>query len=578
MKYPFLKSALVFGLAAFFGCSDDSTVDVPDSVSPAPLSSAGLGIGSEATVTIKEPCWQLDADQTYLINTSMVVTNAYGSIVGIYDEATKSILSADGKVLIANVDLDGLKVLTPGESIVAIFPSSSASKPMSSAALPGLSSAAVPSPVSSSAVLPASSSGVVLVSSSSAVLSSSSKQEIVTDGKVTIAGNLTQTVAQNASTGEVKFSGLSYEPTRLSWNAYFLETSFSNGTYTIKATTVPEYFELGEVTEFFKVEGKDYELKITVTAKSGNGNQQPVQQSSSSQQQQQPKSSSSQQQQQPKSSSSQQQQQQSSSSQQQQQPKSSSSSAQVSSSSYSYGNTAPGGDIKYVPGGESGSGFATRYWDCCKPSCAWPGKPGIKAHACDASGNKISDDNATSMCDGGNAGTCVNQIPMIVNDNLAYAFAAVPSANGGKCGKCFALEFTGTGKYETKANHKALKGKTLIVMASNVGDDVAPGQFDIMIPGGGFGIFDGCSAKMGWGPQGERYGGLLSECEKEVGYSGDLLKKRKDCLAKKCESSFSRDPVAKEGCMFLATWYEAAGNPNHNYKEVECPSALSSKY
>ena len=26
--------------------------------------------------------------------------------------------------------------------------------------------------------------------------------------------------------------------------------------------------------------------------------------------------------------------------------------------------------IKYVNGGLSGSGFASRYWDCCKPSCA----------------------------------------------------------------------------------------------------------------------------------------------------------------------------------------------------------------
>jgi hypothetical protein len=30
--------------------------------------------------------------------------------------------------------------------------------------------------------------------------------------------------------------------------------------------------------------------------------------------------------------------------------------------------------------------------------------------------------------------------------------------------------------------------------------------------------------------------------------------------------------------MFLATWMEAAGNPNHTYKEVECPSALKAKF
>ena len=28
-------------------------------------------------------------------------------------------------------------------------------------------------------------------------------------------------------------------------------------------------------------------------------------------------------------------------------------------------------EIKYVSGGRSGSGFASRYWDCCKLSCSW---------------------------------------------------------------------------------------------------------------------------------------------------------------------------------------------------------------
>jgi hypothetical protein len=30
--------------------------------------------------------------------------------------------------------------------------------------------------------------------------------------------------------------------------------------------------------------------------------------------------------------------------------------------------------------------------------------------------------------------------------------------------------------------------------------------------------------------------------------------------------------------MFLAEWMHAAGNPNHNYVEVECPQVLKSRY
>lgn len=96
-----------------------------------------------------------------------------------------------------------------------------------------------------------------------------------------------------------------------------------------------------------------------------------------------------------------------------------------------------------------------------------------------------------------------------------------------------------------------------------------------MIPGGGFGIFDGCSSKMGWGSQGSQYGGLLDECEKETNYYAANYQK---CLRTKCEKSFSMDPEAKEGCLFLADWMNAAGNPLLNYKEVECPQELIDRF
>ncbi len=134
----------------------------------------------------------------------------------------------------------------------------------------------------------------------------------------------------------------------------------------------------------------------------------------------------------------------------------------------------------------SAKGFATRYWDCCKPSCSWPdhaGK-GNEARTCTVDQKTITDDvYAKSACDGGPAMACLDQIPQKINDNLGYAFAASPGGSN-VCGKCFELTFTGEGHYETKLNHQKLKGKKLIVISSNIGYDVTGGQFDVMMDGG----------------------------------------------------------------------------------------------
>ena len=259
--------------------------------------------------------------------------------------------------------------------------------------------------------------------------------------------------------------------------------------------------------------------------------------------------------------------------------KSSSSSVKSSSSSAQPSGGCP--EIKYKSGGASGSGWATRYWDCCKPSCSWQeNSGGNPARQCTNKGKTESKDwGGGSICSGGQLMTCTSQIPFTVSgcDNLGFAFAAVPASNGGQCGHCYELTFTGAGHYEsTNANTKTLKskGKKLIIMATNIGHDVSQGQFDIMIPGGGVGAFNGC-ASMGWGSQGEQYGGLLSDCEKENNYAAG---KMKSCLTSKCNSVFSGDSQAKEGCLFLANFLEAAGNPEHTYKEVECPDVLKQKY
>ena len=241
-------------------------------------------------------------------------------------------------------------------------------------------------------------------------------------------------------------------------------------------------------------------------------------------------------------------------------------------------------EIKFVKGGRTGNGFASRYWDCCKPSCSWTNNAGSgnEARQCDKNMNILNDLNAKSICENGVSTTCLSQIPFTIKgcDDIGFAFAATPAYYEDICGKCFLLQFTGEGQYETRTCHTSLKNKKLIVMASNIGGDVNNGQFDIMIPGGGEGIFQGCREILG-NDLGDQYGGLLEVCQREVGYNDDdntMSVKRKDCLIKKCNSSFSKKAEAKEGCLFLANFLEAAGNPKHTFQEIECPQVLKDRY
>ncbi|CAF3042522.1 unnamed protein product, partial [Rotaria sp. Silwood2] len=164
-----------------------------------------------------------------------------------------------------------------------------------------------------------------------------------------------------------------------------------------------------------------------------------------------------------------------------------------------------------VVGGPIGqaSGFTTRYWDCCKPSCAWPGKvsgSNTYVKSCQKDGyTSWNDGNTLSGCDGGNAFVCNNQIPWAINDQLAYGFAAatIPGlTEQQRCCACYKLDFTSG----------PVVGKSMIVQVVNSGSDVHPNQFDLQIPGGGVGIYNACSSQWnapsdGWG---QRLGGVSS--------------------------------------------------------------------
>ena len=291
----------------------------------------------------------------------------------------------------------------------------------------------------------------------------------------------------------------------------------------------------------------------------------------------------------------------------------------------------------------------TRYWDGCKPTCSWLDKignpqPWTLARSCDRDGvnempafylspanynppyhigylgtpNACVSDNRTQEWPqsstyaewklnnpnfpGGDAHTCFDMAPYAVNDTLAYAFAAT---DNGLCGECFMLQFNGDWAEDVaRPTHRALKGKTLIVMANNTG--VGERWFDIMIPGGGLGDYDGFSVQLGMspeenagysGPLGLRTGGLLSECifgtlpsnPNNPDYSPigvglnsgwtSTLEDFQTCLRAKCHRVFDKQsPHLLRGCLWHADWFMAADNPIANYIKIECPKYLVDKY
>jgi len=273
-------------------------------------------------------------------------------------------------------------------------------------------------------------------------------------------------------------------------------------------------------------------------------------------------------------------------------------------------------------------GVTTRYWDGCRPSCSFIGNigkpnPWVIGRACAKDGtseipliylNPRSDQNGTyytavpchkeidnawpqsqtykdwvsehpSFPKESHAYTCFDMSPFAVNDTLAYAFAATLETTL-PCGKCAQLQFNNEWTYDSKprVTHRALKGKTLIVMANNTGT-VGENHFDLMIPGGGLGAFDCFSVQIGSSDLGHRMGGLLSECsyneDTSYGVPSDrfTLEQWQDCLTKRCHRAFDGKPKnLLDGCLWHAEWFMAADNPEVEWTEVPCPKYLVDKY
>ena len=271
-----------------------------------------------------------------------------------------------------------------------------------------------------------------------------------------------------------------------------------------------------------------------------------------------------------------------------------------------------------ISNGGQGEGWNTRYWDGCRMHCSQISPEatdtssqaayeaaGTVAKACNIHDNEIpvftidpasmsnqywtgwkvvgnscrpTQDGLSQAADG--AFACTDMTPVAVNDTLSYAFVAGPS--GSPCGKCYHLQYNGGNKdNQIKATHKALKGKHIVVMASNIGTDVKVGQFDLLVPGGGVGIFDAFSAQTGidWRNRFKNDGGILSTCQEMDGLGYDAsLADYQQCVKNHCQEVFADFPNLLKGCNWFAEWYMAADNPTYNWEEVECPQYLVDKY
>lgn len=263
-------------------------------------------------------------------------------------------------------------------------------------------------------------------------------------------------------------------------------------------------------------------------------------------------------------------------------------------------------------------GWNSRYWDACKPHCSWisNGQEGktdtttqesyvkgmTTARNCNIHdvevptftlGHAVQQywfgfEGTNNAC--GNAKekgvfTCTDMAPIAVNENLSYAYVAGPGSQT-TCGKCFHLQYDGSfkdasGNNAPKETHKALKGKHIVVMTSNIGHDVEVGQFDLMVPGGGVGAFDALStqvngANINWGAG---FGGFLTECQSKHGYD-NKLEVYQQCVKDMCDAAFGNAglPNLLRGCHWFADWYMAADNPTYHWEEVECPQYLIDHY
>lgn len=199
---------------------------------------------------------------------------------------------------------------------------------------------------------------------------------------------------------------------------------------------------------------------------------------------------------------------------------------------------------------------------------------GTPAKSCDQQNNSLGGNyGVQSACSGGGAYACYDLAPWAVSDTLAYGYAAY---NGGSCGQCYQLQFTGqSNNGNTDPGSAALCGKTMIVQVVNIGN-IGANQFDIMVPGGGIGQNpQACPTQWGVSASalGDIYGGLLLTCQNQ---NRDYATQN-SCTLSACAQVFNKSNETKllSGCQWVVNWFQGASNPKIVYQPIACPSAIT---
>lgn len=185
---------------------------------------------------------------------------------------------------------------------------------------------------------------------------------------------------------------------------------------------------------------------------------------------------------------------------------------------------------------------------------------------------------AASSCDGGPAFTCTDQLPWVDGDTLYGYVANQDTGDKSDCGTCYELELDGS------AHGGVRRGVVQVTNKGGMGTDGAKkAVFDLLVPGGGFGDYDGCRDVPGWRVyQGD--GGVCSasgdtaECWRYGGFGS----------VSHCASSFPGDPKSRQACedvlfgVFPPGWggsgFVPRGNVNVARRRViDCPAELTDK-
>ena len=205
----------------------------------------------------------------------------------------------------------------------------------------------------------------------------------------------------------------------------------------------------------------------------------------------------------------------------------------------------------------------THFWDCCKPSCGWDdgqgqGRLPLKA-MCDEHGRKVGGAGieAGSACDakkGKGVTTCPDMAPFLDLETGHWMGFVATQDLGSKaeCCDCYKLKFVNS---------------TVTMWVQIISHGHVNGIFDLLVPGGGLGEYDGCSTIFPHSsrvPQ-SRFGGLHSPVD--------------------CDTAFAESASAVASCKWLFSGklfaYPAAGvrYPGdalaYKASNEPCPEALN---